>query len=44
LNPRGRKFEEDGAEGNIWTQECGSERRMALTGIFGPKSEEVRGG
>jgi len=30
--------------GNIWTQEEGSETRMLLKGIFGPKREEVRGG
>ena len=44
MDPRGRKWEEDGAEGNIWTQEGGSERRMVLRGIFGPKREKVREG
>ena len=44
MDPRGRKREEDGADGNIWTQESGSERRMVLRGIFGPKREEVRAG
>jgi len=43
LDPRGRKGEEDGAEENIWTQEGGSESRMVLREIFGPKREEVRG-
>jgi len=32
LDTRGRKSEEDGAEGNIWTQEGGSERRIVLGG------------
>ena len=31
----------DDAEGDIWTQEGGSERRIVLRGIFGPKREEV---
>ena len=44
MDPRGRKWEEDGPEGKIWTQEGGSERRMVLRGMFGPKREEVRGG
>ena len=44
MDPRGRKREEDGAEGNIMTQEGGSERRIVLGGMFGPKREEVRGG
>ena len=44
LDPRGRKCEQDGAEGNIWTQEGGSERTIVLGGMFGPKKEEVREG
>ena len=60
MDPRRWKWEEDGAEGNIWTQDLESERRMVLrvifwnqlkgmerrllSGIFGPKTEEVRGG
>jgi len=44
LDPRGRKCEEDGAEGNICTQEEGSERRIVLGGMFGTKWEEVREG
>jgi len=44
LDTRGRKGKEDGAEGNIWTQDGGSERRMVLRGIFGTNSVEVRGG
>ena len=42
MDPRGRKREKDSAGGNVWTQEGGSERRMVLRGIFGPKREEVR--
>ena len=42
MDPRGRKCEADGAEGNIWTQEGGSERRIVPGVMFGPKSEEVR--
>ena len=30
--------------GKVWTQEGGSERRMVLRGIFGPKRVEVRAG
>ena len=41
---RGRKREKDNAGGDVWTQEGGSERRMVLRGIFGPKREEVREG
>ena len=44
LDPRVRKEEEYGAEGNIWTQEGGSERRMVLRGIFEHKREEVSEG
>jgi len=36
--------EKDGAEWNIWNQERGSERRMVLRRIFGPKREKLRGG
>jgi len=32
LDPRGRKSEEDGADGKIWTQERGIERRIELGG------------
>ena len=42
MDPRGRKWKKDSARGNDWTQERGSERRMVLRGIFGPKKEEVR--
>jgi len=38
------EVKEDGAEGNIWTHEGGSERRIVLGGIFGTKREEVKGG
>ena len=44
MDPRERKCEEDSAEGNIWTEEGGSERKIVLGGMFGPKREEVRGG
>jgi len=44
LDQRGKKREEDGAEGNIWTQAGKYERGMLLRGIFGHKREEVRGG
>ena len=43
MDPRGRKREKDSPGGNVWTEEGGSERRMVLRGIFGPKREEVRG-
>jgi len=33
-----------GLSGIIWTQEEGSERRIVLGGMFGPKREEVREG
>ena len=42
MDRRGRKREKDSAGGNVWTQEGGSERRMVLRGMFGPKREEVR--
>ena len=42
MDPKGRKGEKDSAGGNVWTQEGGSERRMVLRGILGPKWEEVR--
>ena len=42
MDPRGRKREKDIAGGNVWTEEGGSERRMVLREIFGPKREEVR--
>ena len=44
MDPRERKWEEDGAEGNIWNQERGSERRMVFLGTLGPKRQKVRGG
>ena len=42
MDPTGWKGEKDSAGGNVWTQEGGSERRMVLRGIHGPKREEVR--
>ena len=44
MESRRRKLEKDIAGGNVWTQEGGSERRIVLGGMFGPKREEVRGG
>jgi len=44
LDPRGRKGEKDGAEGNIWTQEEESEKKIVLSGMFAHKREKVRGG
>jgi len=44
FGPKREEVEEDGAEGNIWTQAGGSEIRIVLGGMFGPKREEVRGG
>jgi len=44
LDPREKKREEEADEGNIWNQKRGSESRMVLSGIFGPKREEVSGG
>ena len=44
MDPRGRKCEEDGAEGNICTQEEGIEVRIVLGVMFGPKWEEEREG
>jgi len=37
FGPRGRNYEEDVAEGNICTQERGSERRRVLRGIIWPQ-------
>jgi len=42
LVTRGRKGEEDDAEGNICTQEGRNKRRIVLEAMFGPKREEVR--
>ena len=42
MDPRRRKRDVDGAEENIWTQEGGSEGRIVLRGIFGPKREIVK--
>ena len=39
MQERGRKGEEYGAKGNIWTKERESERRMMLSAIFGRKRE-----
>ena len=44
MDPRGRKCEKQGAEGNIWAQEGGSEKRIVLVEMFRTKWEEVREG
>ena len=44
MDIRGKKGEEDDAEGNIWIQEGRNERRTLLEAMFGPKREEVREG
>ena len=41
MEPRRRKLKVDGAEGNIWTEEGESERRMVLKVIFGLKREKL---
>ena len=37
FGPKREEVEEHGAEGNILTQEGGSERSIVLGGMFGPK-------